>query len=65
MSYERIGMQATSNNVRLIEYFDHPKPSVLVALCSTEGCQNLARGFQDVNVPICFDHGATRLEAPA
>jgi hypothetical protein len=59
---ERVGMGAVSKEVRLIEYFDEGGPSFLVALCSTEGCENLARGFRDKDVPVCFDHAAQRVE---
>ncbi len=56
----RVGIGAVSRQVRLIEYFDVGGPSFLVALCSAEGCENLARSFQDNDVPVCFDHGACR-----
>lgn len=57
----RGGRQAISNDVRLAEWFDEDdKPSHLAALCSEQGCDNLARGFRDKNVPVCFDHGASR-----
>jgi hypothetical protein len=55
----RVGMGAVSDRVRLIEYMESDgQPSMLVALCSAEGCENLARGFRDEKVPVCFDHGA-------
>lgn len=57
----RVGKGETSNNVRLIEWFEpDDAPSHLAALCSQKGCENLARGFRDGNVPVCFDHGASR-----
>ncbi len=58
----RVGAQAIADRVRLIEYFD--TPPLLVALCSAQGCENLARGFQNQNVPVCFDHGAPKDRAP-
>ena len=62
LTTERAGKQAIANNVRLVEWFDEDggRPSHLAALCSEPGCENLARGFRDKNVPVCLDHGASR-----
>jgi len=59
----RAGMNAICDNVKLVEYFDGPEedlPSFLVAECSVDGCINLARGFREGKVSVCFDHGASR-----
>jgi hypothetical protein len=60
LTTSRGGKQAISDNVRLIEWFDGDDlPSHIAALCSEHGCENLARGFRSINVPVCFDHGAS------
>ena len=57
MRPQRCGMGAISDNVRLVEHFGgHGGRSLLVALCSVEGCGHLANGFRDANVPVCFYH---------
>ncbi len=57
----RVGKGDTSNNVRLIEWFESDDtPSHLAALCSEKECENLARDFRDGNVPVCFDHAGSR-----
>ena len=56
----RVGKGAVSSNVGLIEFFEpDDTPSHLAALCSEEGCENLARGIRNRDVPVCFAHGAT------
>lgn len=61
LTESRIGKQAISHNVRLIEWFDEDdRPSHLAALCSKPGCKNLARGFLERTVPVCSEHGASK-----